>query len=336
MSNCAKWVLVVFVASVGLAAGCQKKETGEVVEMPTPSKVKMPVLPGLTVDALKAKLGSAFTQRSDGQILVLVRAVDPHEVVVSVTHDAQGAVNFIALQVAGPPDTNAKIEELYVETARLLGEALGVTDPSFASHIDVGTFKTHMNVPYGFPSGNYYFSMNPNVAVAKTSKSVTFKPNIVQRDFAIGPQIGKDLPREPIQGATLAQLESMLKDYVVKMKVEGKEIIYVREKPTHTEVVCCSLDPQGGVSRVEAFVGDVKEGDIFKLNDALWLEMADFEYKGCNKEKVIAFLTGPMMEYAAPEGKEVGHATYFLPVGLDGSRKQLNIFPSEPPTEHSK
>lgn len=336
MSKCVQWVLVVLVVLVGLATGCQKKEKGDVVEMPTPSKVKMPVIPGLTVDGLKSKLGSAFTQRSDGPILVLVRTVDPHEVVVVVTHDAQGAVNFISMQVAGPADTNAKIEELYVQTARLLGEAVGVTDPSFASHVDVGTFKTHMNVPYGFRSGDYYISMNPNVAVAKTSKTVTFKPNIVQRDFAVGPQLGSDLPREPIQGATLAQLESMLKDYVVKLKVEGKEIIYVREKPTHTEVVCCSLDPQGAISRVEAFVGDVKEGDIFKLNDALWLEMADFQYQGSNKDKVIAFLTGPMMEYAAPEGKEVGHATYFLPVGLDGTRKQLNIFPSEPPAEPSK
>lgn len=336
MSYRAQWVLVVLVTFLGLAAGCQKKENEEIVEVPTPSKVKMPVIPGLTVDGLKAKLGSAFTQRSDGPILVLARTVDPHEIVVAVTHDAQGAVNFISMQVAGPPDTNAKIEELYVETARLLGEALGVTDPSYASHIDVGTFKTRMNVPYGFPSGSFFFAMNPNVEIANTSKTVTFKPKYVQRDFAIGPQIGTDPPRQPIQGATLAQLESMLKDYVVKLKVEGKEIIYVREKPTHTDVVCCSLDPQGGIARVEAFVGDVKEGDVFKLNDALWLEMADFEYQGSNKEKVIAFLTGPMMEYAAPEGKEVGHATYFLPVGLDGSRKQLNIFPSEPPAETSK
>jgi hypothetical protein len=190
-----------------------------------------------------------------------------------------------------------------------------------------------MNVSYGFSSGKYYFSMNPNVPIHDTSKTVTFKPKYVQRGFAVGPQLGSDLPRESIEGATLAQLESMIKDYVVKLKVEGKEIIYVREKPTHTDIVCCSLDPQGGIARVEAFVGDVKEGDIFKLNDALWLEMADFEYMGNNKEKVIAFLTGPMMEYAAPEGKEVGRATYFLPVGLDGTRKQLHIFPSEPPTE---
>jgi hypothetical protein len=193
-----------------------------------------------------------------------------------------------------------------------------------------------MNMPYGFPCEKYHFSLTQNVAIPKTSKTVTFKPNYVQRSLAVGPKLGSEPPREPIPGATLAQLESMLKDYVAKLKIEGKEIIYVREKPTHTDVVCCILDPQGAISRVEAFVGDVKEGDIFKLNDALWLEMADFQYNGCNKEKVIAFLTGPMMEYAAPEGKEVGHATYFLPVGFDGSRKQLHIFPSEPPTEPSK
>jgi hypothetical protein len=324
------------VACIGLAAGCQKKQAGEVVEAPIPSKVKMSVIPGLTVDAIKSKLGSAFTQRSDGPVLVLVRSVDPQEVVVAITHDNQGAVNFVSLQVAGPPDTNAKIEELYVETARLLGEALEVTDPSYPSHIDLGTFKTHMNVSYGFLCGKYYFSMTPNVPVHNTSKTVTFKAKYVQRGLAVGPQLESEMPREPIQDATLAQLESMLKDYVVKLKVEGKEIIYVREKPTHTDVVCCSLDPQGGIARVEAFVGDVKEGDIFKLNDALWLEMTDFEYKGSNKEKAIAFLTGPMMEYAAPEGKEVGRATYFLPVGLDGTRKHLNIFPSEPPPELQK
>ena len=151
--------------------------------------------------------------------------------------------------------------------------------------------------------------MMPNRPVQNTSTTVTFKPNTVQRSFLVTPQVGSEPPRQPIRGASLAQLETLLTGFTVKAKVEGQEIVYVREKPTHTDVVFCSLEPQGGVSRVEACVSEVKEGDKFKLSDELWAELAGFEYKGCNKEKFLAFLQVPRDVYPpVPVFVEIGYA----------------------------
>jgi hypothetical protein len=333
VSKCV-WVVFVLAGCVCLTAGCQKREETNSVKPLTYSKVKRPLLAGIRLDAIKSKLDSVFTVRSDGSPFVLARAADPQEIVIVVDHNGQGDVHSVSVEVAGPADTGAKILGHYVETIKTVGEALGVTDANYALHTDVGLIKTSVGVSYGFKLGKLAFLMMPSRPVQNTSTTVAFKPNTVQRSFLVTPQVGSELPSQPIRGASLAQLETLLTGFTVKAKVEGQEIVYVREKPTHTDVVFCSLEPQGGVSRVEAYVSEVKEGDILVLSQELWGEIAGFEYQGCNKDKFLDFLKAPKETYAAvPAFAEIGYATVSLPIGLDGKRTQLGIYPRDPTEE---
>ena len=154
----------------------------------------------------------------------------------------------------------------------------------------------------------------------------------MKREIYVGPVRGQPIQEpQPIEGASVGQLTELLEGFTVEAKIDGKQLLFVRQLDDHRQLVYCTIDEANRIMQIEAFVGAVDEGaDTNELNQQLWSRLAQLEYKDSDPEKVIAFLTGPMPNYAVDAGRAVGRAVFSLPFFADGRRSQLAIWACEP------
>jgi hypothetical protein len=327
---------VVIVLGGMLVVGCQPSKETTPNPQQSVSRVNNPVMADVTVDLVKAKLGADFTVQDEGPPLVLVRTLDPHEILVFVTHNSEGKVEHVSAHVAGPKDAVEKIDELYDGIVKSVAQAVGVTNlEALSAYADIGLTYTQMNFPYGFRLDQRYFDMLPNVPVDPRSTLIKYRENFVQRDLQVLPDLSsRRNAKPPIPGASMEQLGKLLAGFTVKAKIDGQVILYARDQPTHSDFVACNLNSKGQITYIEAFTGKVQgDADVSKINNQLWLELAGLEYQDCDAKKVAQFIEGPKVDYAMGTGAEVGGAAYFLPAEYDGQRRRLAIYASDRPAK---
>jgi hypothetical protein len=230
--------------------------------------------------------------------------------------------------VIGPEGTGATIDQLYRQTVEPLTAAVGVEEsPTLSGYTDIGLIRTRMGFGYNFRIGEVIVTMKPDMPMKENTPELPFKPGFVQRDLRIMKSIGTQLPLPPIPGASIEQLEEVLEGYTVRAKVDNHQIAYALEADTHTNVVLCTLDDRGALTRIEAFAGNVKgDADLAKLNNQLWIKLSEFKYDNCRPEVVVAFIEGPKLDYDAPDSRNIGGVQFCLPMEFDGKRRQLCIF----------
>ncbi len=296
------------------------------------SPVVMPTIPNVTVDSLRAGLGAEYAVESAGPTLVLARQVNPHEIVVIVEHNAEGGVELVSAQVVGPKGTDARSNELLGELIRAVGKAVGITDSQgLDADTDIVLAYMRADLPYSFELARLSFSSVPGAPLDPKSKHITYRADHVCRGIGVLPvPSGGAAKWRKIPGASLAQLNELLADFTVKASVPGEVVLYVREQPTHTDNIVCSLNKPDEITHIEAFASGF-QGDVdpSKLSEALWAMLAGLVYKDCNPEKAAAFLLGPKLEYAAGDGRDIGAASYWVPVEKDGTRRRLTVFAAD-------
>jgi hypothetical protein len=225
---------VVIVLGGMLVVGCQPSKETTPNPQQSVSRVNNPVMADVTVDLVKAKLGADFTVQDEGPPLVLVRTLDPHEILVFVTHNSEGKVEHVSAHVAGPKDAVEKIDELYDGIVKSVAQAVGVTNlEALSAYADIGLTYTQMNFPYGFRLDQRYFDMLPNVPVDPRSTLIKYRENFVQRDLQVLPDLSsRRNAKPPIPGASMEQLGKLLAGFTVKAKIDGQVMLYTRDQPT--------------------------------------------------------------------------------------------------------
>ncbi len=334
-----RYIAIVAAANLGLLlGGCQHDSTSSSsgTSQPTASKVKIPEFEGVTLDDLKAKLGSRFTLRPDAIPTTLVREADGLEQIMMVNHSAGGQVQSIVCHVLGPDGSDDKMDVACTEVANTLNEVLGgARDKTFDGFLRMSVARTRIGCSHTFINGRLYFSLTPKNTLTEHAKWTTLKPDRVYRDVLVMPTKGSGAQGPgypPIEEATFAQLQQMLEGFVITTQIEGEQVLFARELDDHTQYVYCELKEAGRLALIEAFVGSVSEGaDAMKLNNELWVMLAQFQYKECNPEEVITFLNGPQPDYAVDFSRTVGHAKFYLPLGATGRRDRMMIWAAKPP-----
>ncbi len=325
-------IVVLFICL--LMVGCQQDSAPEQSAAQPASGVKLPTFSNVTLEALKTSLGPDFAVEKAGPPTVLLREAGAHRVAVIVMHDAAGKIQSLSVHVIGDQGTDDQIDQLYAESLAAIAKALGVpTEDDFEGYVKIGVVKTRLGFPFNFIRDSVYFDLIPNDPLVKSWQWVPFKPNQVKRDVYVSPRqgiAGKGLG--PIQGASVKQLTKLLDGFTVKAKIEGEQLLFVRQMDDHQQVVHCMIEGEDRLTRLEAFVADVAEGaKAIDLNFKLWLLVANLEYKECNPAEVKAFLQGPLPNYSVPVFKKVGYAEFCLPVASDGGRKQMGVWAFTPP-----
>ncbi|MBM4089569.1 MAG: hypothetical protein FJ276_09090 [Planctomycetes bacterium] len=328
----AKWMTVGSLAALGCLSaliGCSSEQQPK--RQPRWPSGSMRAIRGATLSELTGRLGADYVSRGQGSPTILGRQVDVHELVVFVNHDAAGKVGGITALVAGPGGTEPKIDELFVELAKTILNALGVADnDDVSANLAVGIFRSGMGLGHDFDQSPVFVRVTPPQPVSQQSTVTTFKEGFVQRELTLVPSSPMPV-RKPIPGMSVEQLEKLLEGFVAKVRVGEEQVLFVREFETHKEVVHCYLKDGGGVSHVESFVGDVRDGaDREELNQKLWLLLAELPYEGSNPTAAKAFLNGPKPGYAYGYGDDVGAATFYKPLGSDGGYGVLDIWAATP------
>ena len=291
-------------------------------------RVRLPLIPGAKLEVLKSTLGPDFAVRGEGPPLCLAKTVDSHEIMAFINHDPLGGVNNVHAYVIGPRSSGDIMDELYRQTAMTLAKAVGIQNvEDFGAYAQIGVIKTRAGFPHNFRLETLYFSMGPDIPLNENSSQIPFKPGHVQRYFGVSPKIGADPPLKPIPKASLQQLEELLDGFSAVIRAGKDQILYTHEAETHTDFVQCSVNERGELIRIEAFAGRVK-GDVSlaELNDQLWIKLSNLQYQNCDPERVIAFLKGPKLDYAAGDGRNINGVKFYLPLNVDSKRKLMAIY----------
>ena len=333
------FALVLVATTCLFVGGCQPESATSTREREiSGSTVKVPVIEGVTLEGVKAKLGAQYTVRQEGTPTVLVRAHDESEIVMMVNHDSSGNVNSIVCHVVVPDGSDDKLDQLCAETTKALTELVGVApEPKFDDYVKMGVARSRLGSSHTFVNGRLYFCLTPKNALPENSKWVEFKPNHGYRDVVMMPRKPKgasDSVSAPIEGSSFEQLKQVLEGFEIRVQLEGEQVLFSRELDDHTQYVYCELQEGGQVTLIDAFVGSMSEGaDATKLNSELWLMLAQWQYKDCDPEKVVTFLSEPEPPYAIDFIRTIGFARFCRALGPNNRRDRLVIWAAEPQRE---
>jgi hypothetical protein len=310
---------VIILAAVScVVTGCNK-------EIPAPphvenktSKPKKPIK-GVSLDRLTPSWEGQYAVEQAGETTKFEREVGSHRIVIEVTHDGEGNVSRIAGKATGPvaagDDRGAAYEAMLID----LLDALGLKkDQRANNYVQIGVLRTNANYAYNFTQDDVNFFLSPDRRG---------EGGDVERVMNALPVKGRSAGMPVIPGSSVQQLKELLEGFDIKLQIENEQLVFSRQQPTHEEIIHCYTNENGEIRRLEAFITNVKpDSPVAQLREALWVILADVEYEGCDPAKARDFITGEKLAYAAGDGRDVGGATYYSQVDVNGDRSSLEVF----------
>jgi hypothetical protein len=319
MGPATRFVFILVVFSVAIT-GCNKEIPAPPHAEKKPSKPKTPIK-GVSLDRLKPSWEGKYSVEQSGETTKFERDMNSHKIVFEVTHDEEGNVSRIGGKAVGPFDAGEERGKAYEAMLIDLLDALGMkNDDGANAHVQIGVLRGNSNYAYEFRQDDINFFLSPDRRGEGGN---------LERVMNALPVKGSSVGMPPIPGSSVVQLKELLEGFDIKAQIGEEELLFARQQPTHEDIIHCYADESGEIRRIEAFITNAKpDAAVAELREKLWVVLADLKYEGCDPARAKDFITGEKLAYAAGDGRDVGRATYYSQVDINGDRSSLELFRS--------